>query len=62
MHFLTRTGAQAVLRHLDGMAYVVVLFALYTGLRFGEIAGLDVRDLDLDAEVPTVQVRRHGRA
>ena len=58
MHFLTRTGAQALLRHLDGMAYVVVLFALYTGLRFGEIAGLDIRDLDLDAEIPTVQVRQ----
>lgn len=58
VQFLTPSGADALLRHLDGPWYVIVLFALYTGLRFGEIAGLDVVDLDLDAAVPTVQVRQ----
>jgi integrase len=42
--------------HNDDYAVLLVRFLAYTGLRVGEVAGLNMADVDLDAR--TVTVRR----
>lgn len=57
--FLTRLQFTAVLEHIDAHFRPLVLFLVLTGLRWGEAAGLRVRDVNLDPESgrPYLEVR-----
>ncbi len=56
--FLTETEFALVHGLLDADSQDLVLVAVGTGLRWGEITALKVKDLDLDGSVPTLKVRR----
>lgn len=57
--FLTEEEADALSQHADGWLKEMILLALHTGLRFGEMIALDWDDLDFAAKNITV---RHGVA
>lgn len=59
MSALTEQQVAALVGHLDPPYDLLVLFMAYTGLRCGEVSGLNVGDLDLAAR--TVTVRRTRR-
>lgn len=58
---LTVEEAPRLLDELSGELYYKAALALQTGLRWGEIHGLAWDDIDLDAEQPTITVRRSWR-
>ena len=55
---LTEDEAARLLGELDGRVYYMSALAMYTGLRWGEVHGLAWADLALDADPPTLTVRR----
>jgi integrase len=56
--FLTEPEFERLHRCIAADAQDLVLAAVGTGLRWGEITALKVKDLDLEAAVPTLRVRR----
>ncbi len=56
--FLSEAEFAALLPHVPVHYRAMVTVAVGTGLRFGELTALQVRDLDLDAPVPRLSVRR----
>lgn len=59
---LTEDEARAFIGHLSGALYYKVGLALYTGLRWGEVHGLEWQgDIELDTDPPTLTVRRSFR-
>lgn len=58
MVFLDHRQAEALVRRIKPFFQALVITLLGTGMRCGEAAGLQVRDLHLDAPVPYLRVRR----
>lgn len=63
---LTAEQVAAVARYIDEerkqpVYGLVVLFAAYTSVRAGELAGLEIGDLTLDTPTPTLSIRRTKR-
>lgn len=56
--FLTEAEFAMLHRSLKADARDLVLVAVGTGLRWGELTALKVKDLDLDTDVPSLVVRR----
>lgn len=58
MVWLTEDETDRLVLELDAQLRDMVTVALYTALRWGEVAGLAWDDVDLEAEQPTLTVRR----
>lgn len=55
--FQTKDEIRALLNAAQGSARVLIVAAIFTGLRSSELRGLTWRDVDLDAEILTVRQR-----
>ena len=53
--FLTIEECQTLLEHCDGMLYEMVLLAINTGMRFGELIALEWGDINLTDKIITVK-------
>lgn len=56
--FLTEKEFAELLPHVSEHYRAMVQVAVGTGLRYGELTALQVRDLDLDSPIPRLSVRR----